>query len=55
MRDCTVSVLALGFTFWALAGSGYQAVYYGVVCLLLGVPLYIWLKVSRREYGEVAS
>lgn len=55
VRDCTVSVLALAFAFWALAGSGYQAVYYGVVCLLLGVPLYIWLKVGRREYGEVSS
>ncbi|SFR02414.1 amino acid/polyamine/organocation transporter, APC superfamily [Lentzea waywayandensis] len=55
VRDCTVSVLALAFSFWALAGSGYQAVYYGVICLLLGVPLYIWLKVSRGEYGEVTS
>ncbi|WP_245848385.1 APC family permease [Lentzea kentuckyensis] len=55
VRDCTVSILALAFAFWALAGSGYQAVYYGVICLLLGVPLYIWLKVGRREYGEVTS
>ena len=55
VRDGVVSVLALVFAFWALAGSGYQAVYYGVVCLLLGVPLYVWLKVGRREYGEVTS
>ncbi len=53
VRDCGVSGLALVFCFWSLAGSGYQAAYYGVFCLLLGVPVYIWLKVSRREFGEV--
>ena len=47
-----VSMLALVFRFWALAGSGYQAVYYGMFCLLLGVPVYVWLKAERREYGE---
>ena len=52
VRDCGVSGVALVFCFWSLAGSGYQAVYYGVFCLLLGVPVYIWLKVGRHEYGE---
>jgi basic amino acid/polyamine antiporter, APA family len=54
VRDCGVSALALVFSFWSLAGSGYQAVYYGVFCLLLGLPIYIWLKVGRGEYGETA-
>ncbi len=52
IRDVGVSTLALAFSFWSLAGSGYQAVYYGVFCLFLGVPVYIWMKVGRREYGE---
>ncbi|RBY80792.1 amino acid permease [Blastococcus sp. TF02A-26] len=52
VRDVVISVLALGFSFWALAGSGYQAVYYGVFGFFLGVPVYVWLKVQRREYGE---
>lgn len=51
-RDCGVSSVALVFCFWSLAGSGYQAVYYGVFVLLLGVPMYIWLKVGRKEFGE---
>ncbi len=54
VRDVGVSSVALAFCFWSLAGSGYQAVYYGVICLLLGIPLYIWLKVGRGEYGESA-
>jgi APA family basic amino acid/polyamine antiporter len=52
VRDCGVAALALVFSFWSLAGSGYQAGYYGVFCLLLGLPVYIWLKVGRNEYGE---
>ncbi|GII56520.1 transporter [Planotetraspora thailandica] len=51
-RDIGVAAVALLFSFWALAGSGYQAVYYGLFCLLLGVPFYIWLKAGRGEYGE---
>jgi APA family basic amino acid/polyamine antiporter len=51
-RDLGVSLTALLFGFWALAGSGYQAVYYGLFSLLLGIPAYVWLKAERREYGE---
>lgn len=51
-RDLGVGTVALVFCFWSLAGSGYQAVYYGVFCMLLGIPVYIWVKVKRKEYGE---
>jgi APA family basic amino acid/polyamine antiporter len=51
-RDITVSTLALVFTFWALAGTGYQAVYFGIFAFFLGVPVYVWMKVQRGEYGE---
>lgn len=51
-RDVTISIIALVFSFWSLAGSGYQAVYYGVFCILLAVPVYAWMKSSRGEYGE---
>jgi basic amino acid/polyamine antiporter, APA family len=52
IRDVIISGVALVFSFWTLAGSGYQAVYYGVFFLLLGVPVYIWMKTKRGEYGE---
>jgi basic amino acid/polyamine antiporter, APA family len=55
LRDLVVAGTALVFGFWALAGSGYQAAYYGLFCLLLGVPVYIWLKVGRREYGQTPT
>jgi APA family basic amino acid/polyamine antiporter len=51
-RDAGVTVVALVFSFWALAGTGYQAVYYGILVFFLGVPVYIWMKAQRKEYGE---
>lgn len=51
-KDVTIAGVALAFTFWALAGSGAQACYYGVFCFLLGVPLYIWLRVSTKHDGR---
>jgi basic amino acid/polyamine antiporter, APA family len=52
-KDLTIAIVALAFTFWALAGSGAQACFYGVFAFLLGVPLYIWLRVSRPNKGSV--
>jgi APA family basic amino acid/polyamine antiporter len=51
-RDITVSVLAMVFSYWAIQGSGYQTVYYGLFVLLLGLPVYIWLKRAQGVYGE---
>ncbi len=53
-RDVTVTVLALAFSYWSIQGSGYQTVYYGLFVVLLGLPVYIWLKRSRGEYGTQA-
>lgn len=52
IRDVAVTVVALVFSFWALAGTGYQAVYYGILAFFLGIPVYIWMKAQRGEYGE---
>jgi APA family basic amino acid/polyamine antiporter len=52
VRDAVIAFVALAFSFWTLAGSGYQACYYGVFCLLLGVPVFVWMKAKRGEYGE---
>ncbi|MFC5905878.1 amino acid permease [Streptacidiphilus monticola] len=53
-RDLVVAGLALAFSYWSIQGSGYQTVYYGLFAVLLGVPVYIWLKQHRGEYGENA-
>ncbi|ARP73378.1 amino acid permease [Streptomyces pluripotens] len=51
-RDVTVAALALAFSYWSIQGSGYQTVYYGLFVLLLGVPVYVWLKRGQGAYGE---
>ena len=48
VRDVVISGLALAFSFWTLAGSGYQAVYYGTFCVFLAVPVYVWMRHARR-------
>lgn len=48
-RDITIASTALVFSFWTLAGSGYQAVYYGTFCVFLGVPVYVWMKAADRR------
>ena len=50
--DLAISAIALTFTFWTLAGSGYQAVYYGAFCVFLGVPVYVWMDASRTGNAE---
>ena len=51
IRDGAISGLALVFSFWTLAGSGYQAVYYGTFCVLLAVPVYVWMRHGRAVDG----
>jgi basic amino acid/polyamine antiporter, APA family len=50
-RDVTVSALAMAFSYWSIQGSGYQTVYYGLFVLLLGLPVYVWLKRESGVYG----
>jgi APA family basic amino acid/polyamine antiporter len=52
VRDVVISGVALAFCYWSIQGSGYQTVYYGLFAILLGIPVYIWLKRGRGEYGE---
>lgn len=42
-----VAVFAAVFSFWAMASSGENNIYYGALLLLSSVPLYAWIK--RRK------
>jgi basic amino acid/polyamine antiporter, APA family len=54
VRDVVIASLAMVFSYWSIQGSGYQTVYYGLFVLLLGLPVYIWLKRGQDQYGESA-
>ncbi|GGT08563.1 transporter [Planobispora rosea] len=49
--NLTLAVAALLFTFWMIFGAGSDAVFQGTLMLLAGIPVYIWVKASRGEYG----
>ncbi|RRR86110.1 APC family permease [Streptomyces sp. RP5T] len=51
VRDTAVAALAMAFSYWSIQGSGYQTVYYGLFVLLLGLPVYVWLKRDRAQDG----
>jgi APA family basic amino acid/polyamine antiporter len=51
-RDTVIALLALGFASWAIWGSGEDIVARGVMLLLAGVPVFLWLQWRRsREPG----
>jgi APA family basic amino acid/polyamine antiporter len=45
-----VAILAFLYSSWAIAGSGQEAVYWGFLLLMAGVPVYVWVK-----RGQAAS
>ncbi|WP_151770525.1 amino acid permease [Streptomyces abyssomicinicus] len=46
-RDMTVTAVAAGFSLWLVAGSGYAAVYQGVLFLFAGVLVYAVMTARR--------
>ncbi len=46
-----VGVIATIFSLWAIIGAGLEAVLWGAVLLVLGVPLYLWIRLTRRAAG----
>ena len=45
---------AIAFALWMVLGSGYSAVYSGLFLVLLGVPIYVWMR-STGQSGDQAA
>jgi len=52
-RNLLVAILCVLFSLWVTFASGYQAVYQAMVLVLVGLPLYGFLKAKRERAGEV--
>ena len=52
-RDLAVAVVGAAFSLWVTFASGYQSVYQAMLLLLLGIPLYAFLKARRERLGQV--
>ena len=44
IKNIIISVLGFLFSIWAIYGSGKESVFYGFILLLLGIPLYVYIK-----------
>ncbi|MFI0986579.1 amino acid permease [Streptomyces exfoliatus] len=49
VRDTVLTLAAFGFSLWLVAGSGYAAVYQGVLFLFAGVLVYAWMAARRQR------
>ncbi|CAM5352458.1 transporter [Streptomyces spiroverticillatus] len=54
VRDGILAALAAGFSMWLVAGSGYAAVYQGVLFLFAGVIVYACMS-ARKKRAATAS
>lgn len=52
-RDLTITIVGASFSLWVTFASGYQSVYQAMLLLLLGLPLYAFLKARRERLGQV--
>jgi APA family basic amino acid/polyamine antiporter len=54
-RNLAIASAGILFSLWVTFASGYQAVYQAMVLVLVGVPIYAFLKARKERHGEVAE
>ena len=52
-RDLTIAITSGLFSMWVTFSAGYLAVYQTVLLLMLGIPMYAFLKARRERLGLV--
>lgn len=52
LKVLLISVLAFLYSVWAVAGAGKEAVYWGFILLLAGLPVYAWQLVRATQNPE---
>jgi APA family basic amino acid/polyamine antiporter len=54
-RDLAIAASSVLFSLWVAFTAGYQAVYQAMLLLLIGIPIYAFLKARRERRGDVAE
>ena len=44
-----IAVIAFAYSVWTVIGSGPQTVLYGFVLLLMGIPVYVWMRKQQSD------
>ncbi|MFF5427572.1 MULTISPECIES: amino acid permease [unclassified Streptomyces] len=55
VRDAVLALAAFGFSLWLVAGSGYAAVYQGVLFLFAGVLVHAVMSARKRRAATAAG
>jgi len=55
VRDLLIATASILFSLWVTAASGYQAVYQATILLLVGVPIYGFLKAHKEKEGSAVE
>ena len=56
LRDLAMACGAFAFSVWAVIGAGEDAVYWGFVLLIVGIPLYVWqVQHAQRTVADAHS
>ncbi|MEU8760571.1 amino acid permease [Streptomyces sp. NPDC048659] len=55
VRDAVLAAVAFGFSLWLVAGSGYAAVYQGVLFLFAGVLVYAVMAALRKRAARAGA
>ena len=50
-RDLAIATAAVLFSLWVTAAAGYAAVYQALIMVLIGLPIYAFLKARREREG----
>jgi APA family basic amino acid/polyamine antiporter len=54
-RNLAIAITSVLFSLWVAFTAGYQAVYQAMLLLLIGIPIYAFLKARRERRGDVAE
>ena len=49
VKTFVLATFGFGYSLWAIYGSGSDTVYYGFLLLLLGIPVYIYMKWIKNK------
>jgi APA family basic amino acid/polyamine antiporter len=49
VRDTAVAILGFGYAVWAMYATGSEAIAKGYILLMLGIPIYLYLRWRRQR------
>lgn len=55
VRDAIVAILGFGYAIWTIVGSGDRAIAKGFILLMVGIPIYVYMKWRQRRAAPEAA